>query len=127
MSDRRSKVAQLYLARRTQQQIADELGCGLATVNRDIKAILAEYRAERTEHIDREVAVLESIEAATLELYNRERSAEALRVRLEVLKRRAALLGLDAPAKVEATGKGGGPLEIVFVNDWRGEGGEGEE
>jgi hypothetical protein len=33
---------------------------------------------------------------------------------LSIMKRRSALLGLDAPKRVAPTGSGGGPLTIIF-------------
>jgi len=35
------------------------------------------------------------------------------------IERRCKIIGVDAPTKQELTGAGGGPLEVVYLNDWR--------
>lgn len=119
IEERRRKVATLWLAHVTQEEIAAQIGVSQKTVSVDISAIKAQYRAERTEIIDRENAELDHMERECALRYQREKAGEWLDRRLKVKERRAKLLGLDAPSKVEASGPGGGPLRVEYVNDWR--------
>jgi len=119
IDERRRKVASLYFAHLTQQEIATQLGVTQQLISLDLKAIRSEYRAERTEILDREAAELDHIERECALRYQRDKAGEWIDRRLKVKERRAKLLGLDAPAKVEASGPGGAPLRVEYVNDWR--------
>jgi hypothetical protein len=113
VEDRRREVARLYLARWTQREIARELGVSQTLVCFDIQAIREEYRTERQEMIEREVASLEAVEREVCDRYDEDRNPEWLDKRLKCMERRAKLLGLDAPKKVDAT-SGGLPFK-AFV------------
>ena len=99
IEERRQKVAALWLAHVSQPAIARQLKCGQATVSRDIKAIRLEYKAERTDIIDREAAELDHIERECAVRYQGDKSGEWLDRRLKVKERRARMLGLDAPTR----------------------------
>lgn len=104
--ERRAQVAELLLARKTQREMARELGVRLATINEDVAAIRAEWRERRavaiTEHVARELAALDAAERA---IWSQVAAGKLLAVdRLVTIQtRRAALLGLDAPTKVAPT------------------------
>lgn len=85
----------------TQEDIARRLEVGQATVSRDITAVKLQYRAERQERIDQDAAILDSIEQECAVRYQREKAGEWIDRRLRVHERRAKLLGLDAPAKID--------------------------
>lgn len=109
---RRQKVASLLTrnARITQQQILDKLTeegfvnpqtdspWGIGTINRDVQAIREEARErlelDAAEWIARELETLEELQMDAW-------SAKELDTVLRILKRRAKLLGLDAPARQE--------------------------
>ena len=95
-SERRREVARLYYQRHTQQQIAALIGCSQQQVSRDIKAILAEYRCERGQHIEREIVDLDQMEQATEMRFAETGEREWLSERRAIKERRAKLLGLDA-------------------------------
>jgi hypothetical protein len=105
IATRRKQVAALYLRRFTQQQIADQLGVDQKTVCTDIKAILAEYKREREDHIDREVAELEEMERDTALQFHGTKGREWISERRAIKERRAKMLGLDAPVKQEHSGE----------------------
>jgi predicted transcriptional regulator len=119
IEERRRKVAGLYLSRVKQEDIARQLGVSQPTVSLDIKAILAEYRAERHEQIDREAAELDAMEQQAAAGFTRRKDRQWLETRLKIKDRRAKLLGLDAPTKQEVSGPDGGDVRITYVNDWR--------
>jgi hypothetical protein len=71
LAERRTTVAQLYLRRLTQVEIATQLGVHQATVSRDLAALQKEWIANRLHDLDRHKA--EQLEAIAL----REREAWA--------------------------------------------------
>src|ERR1041385_6351925 len=100
IEERRKQVAQLYGARWTLTQIAERLGCHPATISRDVAAIKAEYRCDREGFIEREVIDLEVMEREAWLQYAQTKDAEWFGKRLDVKKRRAELLGLDAAKRI---------------------------
>lgn len=119
IEERRRKVASLWLAHVTQNEIARQLEVSQPTVSLDIKAIRQQYRAERTEILDREAAELDQMERDAALQFAHTKAREWMSERRAIKERRARMLGLDAPAKVEASGPGGGPIPVEYVNDWR--------
>lgn len=127
---RRRKVARLVARKVTQTEIADMLGVGQATVSRDIRVIEAEWRAGAAT----EISAIRAMELAELREMERDvvthqskATSDRDRVRwiaerLRIKARIAALMGLDAPVVHEHTGKGGGPIDVRYVNDWRAHG-----
>lgn len=117
---RRAQIAGLLLLHKSGRQIAHELGVGVATVLRDIKAIRAEWKAQRLrdydEHVAEDLARLAEVEAAVLPQAI-EGNLDAVDRELDIMKRRADLLGLDAPKRKEVSGTDGGPLLIRVVYD----------
>lgn len=112
---RRRKVAELWLAHAPQEEIGREVGVNQATISRDIKAIRDQFRAERDEILDRETAELDHIERECVTRYQQDLTGDWIDRRLKVKERRSKLLGLDAPAKVEQSGPGGGP-HLISLN-----------
>lgn len=103
---RRAQVAALLLSRRTYRQIADSVGCGIATVHRDVERIKASWR----EQAGREYADVVAEEAAKLDaiehgLMPRAQLGDpaAVSAFVRLAQRRARLMGLDKPLKVEAS------------------------
>ena len=98
---RRQRVASLQLAGiRNQRRIAAQLGVGLATINRDIKALNAEWRERALADVAHEKAVdldrLEHMIAAVWPAALLGHLGAVDRV-MRLLERKAKLLGLDAP------------------------------
>ena len=109
MAARRRNVATLLLRRISQREIARLLQISTGTVSTDLKAIREEWKAEARvvleDHIARELAVLN-----TDEQYWRSQmvTAESMDVRLKmydrvlkIMDRRADMLGLNAPIRLE--------------------------
>jgi len=66
IAQRRAEVAALYLSRKTQVEIAAELGVDQATISRDLTALQALWRSEATEDVGevkaRELARIDRLE-----------------------------------------------------------------
>ena len=99
---RREEVSRYRLRGWTQRQIAEFLCCGLATVNRDIQAIEAEWReaAQATieQHKQRVLAELAEVKRAAW-------SDKSYGAVLQAIKAEVDLLGLGAPVKIEHSGE----------------------
>lgn len=102
--ERRSRVAQFRLGGvRNQRQIAKALGVSVATINRDFKALDAEWRERAAADIAVEKAIdLDRIDRLIMALWDKAakegRWLATDRV-LSLMQHRAKLLGLEAPAK----------------------------
>ena len=118
--NRRKKVSEMYLRRFTLSQIADTLGVGIGTVQKDINNIKDEWRKESKEHIgeiiSRELAELQHIENEAAKQFIRQRDKSFLETRLKCKDRRARLLGLDQPEKHQNEVNVSGGLDIDLAN-----------
>lgn len=107
IAKRRRMVAQLYLRRMTQIEIAEKLNISQATVSGDLKALKREWLEQSLDAVDevraREVAELDEMERdCALQFVGGKEDVWILR-RLGLKERRAKLLGLDKPAKATVT------------------------
>lgn len=97
----------MTLARVDQSTIAERLGVDQSTISRDLAALREQWAREAgatlDEHRSRELAELNDMENQAALEYARARSTEWLQARLNLKKRRAALLGLDAPQRHTAS------------------------
>ena len=120
---RREAIAAMRARGLTQRQIRDSLlnmkppiEVSIATVNRDLKIIRAEWKQKATESIDEwiasELADLDELEKQAW----REKRYDLV---LKIKDRRAKLLGLDKPVRTELTGADGAPVKITIR--WDGE------
>jgi hypothetical protein len=102
-----------------QTDIAGQLGVDQSTISRDLAALKQEWRVavagEIAERIALELAELDQMERDCALQYSSERTVEWINMRLAIKKRRADLLGLDAPKRTELTGREGGPWEPGFT------------
>lgn len=131
MAERRKRVAAMVLARVPQWEIAKKIGVDNSTISTDMKAVREEWRQERAADVNeiqaRDLAALEQDEGSVRRrLAGLAEEAHGERVRyhelvLRIMDRRAKLIGLDAPQKVEQkhTGDARQPITIEYVNDWR--------
>jgi AcrR family transcriptional regulator len=108
MEARRSQVAALWLARYSMAQIAAKVGATERTVRSDVKAILQQYATTRTELLDRETGDLEELEreawlhyAQAIKAKDQAVAGEWWDRRLAVKARRAQLLGLNSPTRLD--------------------------
>lgn len=123
LEERRLKCWDLRVAGHTLREIAQRMEVSPGTVHNYIVAVLERLRAETDEKASQHVAMsLQRLDKAIALVMKRidsddEESLDAIDRLDKLEKRRAALLGLDAPAKQELTGKDGGPLNgpVIFV------------
>jgi hypothetical protein len=95
--------------------IAEELGVGLATAYRDVKAVIDRTKAEANETADEIRAIeLERIDAAIVGIMPKVEvgNSRACEVMVKLQERRSRYLGLDVPSKHEHTGPEGAPIPI---------------
>lgn len=137
IAQRRRRVLALYLTGLDgktfcMEEIADEIGVSTATIHSDIKAMEKAWRDEnlaaRDDYVKRELTKLDLMEyhaeetmanAETLEqpdgtviVISKADHAAYQRSKISIMKRRSALLGLDAPIRHELTGPAGAPLDV---------------
>jgi transposase len=104
---RREKAVALKLAGKQYREIAKELGVSLETAYNDVMVVLERTRKSANESaqesrqiaIERADRILEKLEPL---LDNPRSAARAAEVILKAEERRAKLLGLDAPTRVQA-------------------------
>lgn len=113
LAERRRRVATLNLDGWTQGEICAELGISPATCSEDLKKMrlewASEHKAATNEHVERELASLqrdekdarERLEAVVDDEDVHKNAKGWHEVLLKIRDRRAKLLGLDAPTKVE--------------------------
>lgn len=100
---RRVKALQLRLAGSSYRQIALANKCAIQTASNDVALMLKEYATEPADSVrNAEVARLDRLMLACWEsaLKGNTKSIDTV---LQIMGRRAALLGLDAPRKVDIT------------------------
>lgn len=99
------------------QAIADRLGYSdHSGAYRAVKSALKKTLQEPADEV--RALELERLDKLLLGLWPRATSGNdrAIDRVLKIMQRRANLLGLDAPQKVENTGKGGGPIQHQIQN-----------
>ena len=119
-AERRGQVAGLYLRGTTKGQIAEALGIHRNTVGHDVAWLERQWIEAVLDNPNRQRA----IELAKLEEAERIAATKATTTGSErwwdrwmkAMERRAKLLGLDAPLRVEATGEDHGPVLITLVD-----------
>lgn len=104
---RRTRVAELYYARLTQEQIARRLGVDQTTVSKDLTKLKKEWAQARGDNIgaiiNRELDILDANESLLI-IQFRHLQGNAPELHREIIRsmqRRARFLGLDAPARSE--------------------------
>ena len=133
IDQRRERVAKLYLEGHNQQAIADRVSCCVATVCKDLKALQAEWRenaeSDFSDKMATEIAKLDKIEATAWEGFRDSKETVETNTNGATIKKtageprflviiqncidkRCKILGIDAPGRVELSGKNGQPLEV---------------
>jgi hypothetical protein len=109
IDDRRRDVAALLREGKTQAQIARDLRVSIQLVNQDVQALQAEWRElharDRDVWMAQELAKLDAAEAVAWDHVrtNVKGKLFGLDRVLAIMDRRAKLLGLDAPTKIDLT------------------------
>ena len=116
---RRETVSQLYLRHITQPQIAAQLRVDKSTVSRDVKYLIEQWRERAqgpiAQWVAQELAEIDQMEADAAMAYATTKDRQWVETRLHIKDRRAALLGLDAPKRIEASGPDGAPISIAAL------------
>lgn len=120
--ERHLAALELRKAGASYQTIAERLGYRSSSGAH--KAVSSALKATLREPADelRELEVTR-LDAALLAIWRRVQSGDerAIDRLLGIMKRRAALLGLDRPARRELSGPGGGPIEVSDADRKRAE------
>lgn len=99
---RRAQVSQMRLARRTIREIAAALNVSLATVHKDLTAVREEWAERREQNyndwVAEELALLDRLQRTLLPKAV-EGDDRAIHRILNVMDRRARMLGLDQPER----------------------------
>lgn len=126
VAERRAEVGRLTRKRWSSRRIAEHLGVSHTTVSRDLELVLEQLKENAIKDADKiradELETLADVEAKVIEILERSRSVESgadengnelglnlditLRAAdrlLKIQERRANLLGLDAPERIDAT------------------------
>lgn len=110
---RREQVAKFRLAGWSTREIAAHLKCSIGTVSSDEKAVFERVREKTDSTVQRAKAIsLARLDQITKGVWDGALTGDidAGNLVLKIEKRRADLLGLDAPARQELTGRDGAPL-----------------
>jgi len=106
LAQRRQKVSALRLMHYTQREIAAEIGVSVATVNRDLAVVRAEWAERRSQSYEQwvgeELAKIDLLERAIMPAaISGDDKAQARLV--QFMDRRARMMGLDKPERFEHT------------------------
>jgi sigma54-dependent transcription regulator len=106
LAQRRQKVSALRLMHYTQREIAAEIGVSVATVNRDLAVVRAEWADRRTQSYEswvaEELAKIDLLERAILPSAIAGDDKAQARI-VQFMDRRARMMGLDKPERFEHT------------------------
>lgn len=105
---RREQVAGLMLGYSSVRQIAEALGIHPSTAYRDTLAVRLEWQKHRVQLVDAALAEdLKRLEAAEKAIWVKVLKGDLLAIdrMLRIMERRAKLLGLDAPKRVDITAR----------------------
>jgi Trp operon repressor len=106
LAERRQRVSALRLMHYTQREIAAQLGVSVATINRDLAVVRAEWAERRSQSyeswVGEELAKIDLLERAILPAaISGDDKAQARLV--QFMDRRARMMGLDKPERFEHT------------------------
>ena len=116
--ERRSRVAELYFRLGMRQtEIAEQLRVSQPTIARDVKILVSRWRDAAVGDVEalrgKELADLSEMERDAALQFQKTGDPRFLSERRLIKKRRAEMLGLDAPVRL--AGADGGPIQIQAV------------
>lgn len=117
---RRKKVAANLVGGLNYRQMSEALEVSIGTIAADVKIILKRWEKEQVSEIDKiRQLELQRLDRALNAIWDRvlEGKTHAVAAMLKVMERRAKILGLDAPGKLEHSGPEGGPIVMVNWDD----------
>jgi uncharacterized protein YerC len=104
IAERRAEVAAMLLEHRTYREMAQRLDCSAATITEDVKSVREAWRERYAshyyEHAAEELAKLERVEHRLWPQIEDGKPA-AIETWIKLSRRRAQLLGLDKPERVD--------------------------
>jgi DNA-binding CsgD family transcriptional regulator len=106
IAERRAEVAGMLLDHRTYREMAELLYCSAATITEDVKSIREAWRERYLSHYHEHAALeLAKIDQVERKLWPQidDGKLAAIETWIKLSRRRAQLLGLDKPERVEAT------------------------
>ena len=113
--ERRRRVATMLAGHATQEEIARRFEVSRQTISADVKALRELWRKELVENPAQlkaqELAELNDMERDCIRQFSRLPDRAWIAERRMIKERKHKLLGLDAPAKQEISGKDGGPVQ----------------
>jgi len=115
IEQRRERITKLRISGWSIRDIAAHIGCSIGTVHGDLSAVLERTQDAANDATKRERAVsLARLDVATKGIWPEVETGgvEAVDRLVKLEQRRARLLGLDAPARQEISGPGGGAVPI---------------
>lgn len=104
----------------TFREIGAELGVTTQAAHKAVTRVLDKLESKTFESAKAVVRLeLERLDALTKALWDKAEKGDVYSIDrlLSIMRRRADLLGLDAPTKLEHTGKDGGPIETKVDDD----------
>lgn len=107
---RATEALELRISGMTLPAIAEKLGMAVSSVHDSIVRAMSKVEAPARELRDLEV---ERLDALLLAQWKNRADPMVARTIVRIMERRARLLGLDAPTKIEASGAGGGPIVVA--------------
>ena len=122
IAQRRTRVADLIKSGLSNRAIAAQLGCDEGTVRGDVKNVLAHLSEETAARAPgaRDV-MLAQLDDIFIPAHTKASAADgndnAALTCVRIMERRAKLLGLDAPTRVENTGAKGGPMVFAAIQN----------
>ena len=121
MQARRAKVAAMLQNGFPQRQMAAALGVSAATINRDIKALVAEWRNTQANESDAAMQVdLQRLDQMLVAVYSRAKGGEiqAINTVMAILDRRRQIYGYAAPKRISVeTSEPITLVEVVLTED----------
>lgn len=128
IEERRKKVAANLLGGLTYRDMAPTLAVSIGTIANDVKTILGRWEREQIKDVDGWVRLeLTRLDRALNAIWNKvlDGDLKAIDAFLSISGRRAKLLGLDAPDRVDLTSGGEKfPGPVIFLPAVDGEGGD---
>lgn len=115
--ERRKKVAANLKAGLNYREIAEHLGVSLGTISNDVNLVIERWQKEHVSEINEYVSLeLKRLDQAQNAIWGEVMDGKLLAIDrlLKIQRRRADLLGLDAPEKHQLTGEAGGPMSVQY-------------
>lgn len=124
---RRKRVAANLLGGLTYRQMAEALEVSLGTIASDVRIIIGRWRADQVETTDDWAQIqIRRLDTMLNAMWDKALAGDekAVRAVVEIIEKQNKILGTEAPAKHELSGKDGGPvvIQMTWGDDDAGDG-----